>query len=78
MVSLVQAHYINQGIRENKKLSVNVVDASWLKMADKMGTISGNIRWARPGKHILWTEQNNVTEGVPMTFQFHTRRKSGS
>ena len=28
MVSLVQAHYINQGIRENKKLSVNVVDAS--------------------------------------------------
>ncbi len=42
MVSLVQAHYINQGIRENKKLSVNVVDASWLKAADRMGTVSGN------------------------------------
>ncbi len=42
MVSLVQAHYINKGIRENKKLSVNVVDASWLKAADKMGTVSGN------------------------------------
>ena len=42
MVSLVQAHYINKGIRENKKLSVNVVDASWLKDADCMGTISGN------------------------------------
>ena len=42
MVSLVQAHYINQGIRENKKLSVNVVDASWLKAADRMGTISGS------------------------------------
>ena len=42
MVSLVQAHYINQGIRESKKLSVNVVDASWLKAADKMGTVSGN------------------------------------
>ena len=42
MVSLVQAHYINKGIRENKKLSVNVVDASWLKDADRMGTISGN------------------------------------
>ena len=42
MVSLVQAHYINRGIRENGKLSVNVVDASWLKDADKMGTISGN------------------------------------
>ena len=42
MVSLVQAHYINQGIRENKKLSVNVVDASWLKAADRMGTVSGS------------------------------------
>lgn len=42
MVSLVQAHYINKGIRENKKLSVNVVDESWLKEADKMGTISGS------------------------------------
>ena len=36
------SHYINQGIRENKKLSVNVIDESWLKDADRMGTISGN------------------------------------
>ena len=42
MVSLMQAHYINQGIHETKKLSVNVVDASWLKEADRMGTISGS------------------------------------
>lgn len=42
MVSLVKAHYINKGIREQKKLSVNVVDASWLKEADRMGTVSGN------------------------------------
>jgi flavin reductase (DIM6/NTAB) family NADH-FMN oxidoreductase RutF len=42
MVSLVQAHYINKGIYETKKLSVNVVDESWLKEADRMGTISGN------------------------------------
>jgi flavin reductase (DIM6/NTAB) family NADH-FMN oxidoreductase RutF len=41
MVSLVQAHYINRGIKENNKLSVNVVDASWLKEADRMGTVSG-------------------------------------
>ena len=27
---------------ENKKLSVNVVDESWLKEADRMGVISGN------------------------------------
>ena len=42
MVSLVHAHYINQGILENKKLSVNIVDESWLKEADRMGVISGN------------------------------------
>ena len=42
MVSLVQAHYVNKGIRETKKLSVNVVDESWLKEADRMGTTSGN------------------------------------
>jgi len=42
MISLVKAHYINKGIRENKILSVNVVDESWLKEADKMGIISGN------------------------------------
>ena len=33
---------------------------------------SAAINWSRPGKHVLWTEQNNVTEGVPMTFVFHT------
>ncbi|MBQ9227916.1 MAG: flavin reductase family protein [Eubacterium sp.] len=42
MVSLVQAHYINKGIRENKLLSINIVDESWLKEADRMGVISGN------------------------------------
>lgn len=42
MVSLVQAHYVNKGIRDTKKLSVNVVDESWLSQADRMGTTSGN------------------------------------
>ncbi len=42
MVSLVHAHYINKGILENKMLSVNIVDESWLKEADHMGVISGN------------------------------------
>lgn len=42
MISLVQAHYINKGIKENKVLSVNVVDESWLKEADRMGIVSGN------------------------------------
>ncbi|MBR4330223.1 MAG: flavin reductase family protein [Candidatus Riflebacteria bacterium] len=42
MISLAQAHYINNIIKDSKKLSVNVVDESWLKKADKMGVISGN------------------------------------
>ena len=42
MISLVQAHYINKGIRDNKILSVNIVDESWLKEADRMGVVSGN------------------------------------
>lgn len=37
MVSLVQAHYINKGIRETGKLSVNVVDDSWLAAAAQNG-----------------------------------------
>ena len=61
MVSLVQAHYINKGIRENKKLSVNVVDASWLKEADRMGTISGNK--ADKSGAFAWTMGEN---GAPL------------
>ncbi len=30
------------------------------------------LNWSRPGKHVLWTENNSVTEGVPVTLAFHT------
>ena len=42
MVSLMQNHYVNEGIRENKVFSVNVVDESWLAEADRMGVVSGH------------------------------------
>lgn len=42
MVSLSKAHYINKGIYDSKVFSVNIVDESWLKDADRMGVISGN------------------------------------
>ncbi|MGN1023830.1 MAG: flavin reductase family protein [Lachnospiraceae bacterium] len=42
MLSMMQAHYTNRGIRETKMVSVNVIDASWLKDADRMGVVSGN------------------------------------
>ena len=42
MVSLSQAHFINNCIKSANKLSVNAVDESWLKEADRMGIVSGN------------------------------------
>lgn len=42
MVSLAKAHYTNKGIRESKKLSVNIVDESMLEKADYVGTVSGS------------------------------------
>ena len=42
MVSLSQAHFINNCIKSANNLSVNAVDESWLKEADRMGIVSGN------------------------------------
>lgn len=42
MVSLAAAHYTNQGIKENKKLSVNIVDEAMLAKADRAGCVSGS------------------------------------
>ena len=61
ILSMVHAHYTNQGIIDNKKLSVNVVDESWLKAADKMGVISGNN--ADKSESFAWTMGEN---GAPL------------
>ena len=66
MVSLVQAHYINQGIRDNKKLSVNVVDESWLMDADRMGTISGNK--VDKSEAFAWTMGENGRKAIEEKF----------
>lgn len=42
MVSLAKAHYTNQGIKENKKLSINIVDEALLAKADRSGCVSGS------------------------------------
>lgn len=42
MVSLAAAHYTNQGIKENKKLSINIVDEALLAKADRSGCVSGS------------------------------------
>lgn len=41
MVSLAKAHYTNQGIKENGKLTVNLVDEALLPKADQSGCVSG-------------------------------------
>lgn len=41
LVSLASAHYINQFIKENNKLTVNLVDESMLPEADYVGSVSG-------------------------------------
>lgn len=42
MVSLAKPHYTNKGIKENKVLSVNIVDEALLDKADYVGCVSGN------------------------------------
>lgn len=42
MVSLAKPHYTNQGIKETKALSINIVDEALLPLADKAGCVSGS------------------------------------
>lgn len=41
LVSLAAPHFINQFIKETKKLSINIVDESFLPEADYVGSVSG-------------------------------------
>ena len=42
MISLAKAHYTNQGIIANRKLSINIVDEALLARADRSGCVSGS------------------------------------
>lgn len=41
LVSMSKGHYTNQGIRESKKLSINLVSREMLPKADYVGSVSG-------------------------------------
>lgn len=41
LVSMSKSHYTNQGIKESKKLSINLVDRALLSKADYVGNVSG-------------------------------------
>ena len=42
MISLAKPHYTNQGIKETRALTVNIVDEAMLAKADRTGCVSGN------------------------------------
>ena len=42
MVSMAASHYSNRGIRENRTLSINIVNEELLEKADHVGCVSGN------------------------------------
>lgn len=64
MVSLAAAHYTNQGIKENKKLSINIVDEALLAKADHAGCVSGS----KEDKSALF-DYTVDDAGVPMITQ---------
>lgn len=64
MVSLAAAHYTNRGIREHKKLSINIVDEAMLAKADHSGCVSGS----KEDKSDLF-EYISDDAGVPMIAQ---------
>ena len=41
LVSLAAPHFINQFIKESKKLSINIVDEGFLPEADYVGSVTG-------------------------------------
>ena len=61
MVSLASSHYTNKGIKENKKLSINLVDEALLPEADYSGCVSGS----KEDKSTLFDYVVDDT-GVPM------------
>lgn len=61
MVSLAKPHYTNQGIKETKTLSINIVDEKLLPLADRSGCVSG----AKEDKSSLFSYSLSDA-GVPM------------
>ena len=61
MVSLAKAHYTNQGIKDNRSLTINMVDEKMLPKADYVGTVSGS----KEDKSHVFVSHTEVT-GAPV------------
>jgi len=70
LVSLAAAHFINHCIKETKKISINLVDESFLPHADHSGSVSG----AKEDKSKLFTYMTGdsgtpIIEDAPLTME---------
>ena len=70
MVSLAKAHYTNQGIKESRMLSVNIVDEALLPLADRAGCVSG-AKDDKSGLFDLAVSENGVPliSNAPVTME---------
>ena len=72
LVSLSKKHYTNQGIVENKALTINLVDEEMLPKADYVGSVSG----AKVDKSEVFSWYDGETgapiiEESPLTLECH-------
>lgn len=70
LVSMSKSHYTNQGIRESKKLSINLVSREMLPKADYVGSVSGASVDKSQVFAYHWGEDNTpVIDASPLTME---------
>ena len=70
LVSMSKSHYTNQGIKESKKLSVNLVSREMLPKADYVGSVSGASVDKSAVFEYHWGENGSpVIDASPLTIE---------
>ena len=70
LVSMSKSHYTNQGIKESKKLSVNLVSRKMLPKADYVGSVSGASVDKSEVFEYHWGENGSpVIDASPLTME---------
>ena len=70
LVSMSKSHYTNQGIKESKKLSVNLVSREMLPKADYVGSVSGASVDKSAVFEYHWGENGSpVIDASPLTME---------
>ena len=70
LVSMSKSHYTNQGIKESKKLSVNLVSREMLPKADYVGSVSGASVDKSAAFEYHWGENGTpVIDDSPLTME---------